>query len=138
MSEAAGSTGDFAGRRCLRLLAREAWWQGWRESAAVALLLETDDGRWHEFRLEVATRRWYHELLATPPRGRVLGDDAEERHPLHDVGAEFATDGKRLLRIDARTRGDLAELVIEFDDGAALLAHHRDPGGSSLTYTLPH
>jgi hypothetical protein len=126
------------GQHCTRLLAREAWLMGVRLSEVAALYCELGDGRWFAFHFSETAQDWVGRWLARSPLAGNVDDDADDRHPLVDLAVHYGIRPARIADIHSRLLGALAELVIGFEDGSALVAHHRPaPGANSLTYVRP-
>ncbi len=127
---------ELIGEHFVRILAREAWLLGARQTEVQALEFELASGRWYQFRIEGPRGGWVGEWLdAAPPAGAV-GDDADSRHPLVDVATHFGIKPGRIDGVTTRQLGELAELALEFGDATRLVAHYRPPPGtSSLTCT---
>lgn len=122
---------------CTRILARKYFLLGACQTEVDALYLGLADGRWYRFAVD-ARSGWRGEwLTGSPPQG-AAEDDAESRHPLVDVAAHFGRQAARIDAVSTRRIRELAELIIEFQDGSRLVAHHRPPPGASSLVWVTH
>jgi hypothetical protein len=139
---AARVTHEIVGEHVARLMARESWLLGARQAEVQSLYLEFASGRWFRFGIDTQRGEWTGGWLSAAPPGGAPDDDAESRHPLVDVAAHYGIAAATIASVVTRHVGELAELVIEFEDATQLVAHYRPPpGASSLTYVTrraPH
>ncbi|MGD9602938.1 MAG: hypothetical protein AB7O21_04145 [Gammaproteobacteria bacterium] len=130
---------ELTGERVVRVMAREFWLLGARQTEVQSLYLELESGRWCRFGIDTTRCEWRGDWRSTAPPGSAPDDDAESRHPLVDVAAHYRIGPATIASVTTRRFGDLAELTIEFDDTSRLVAHYRPPpGASSLAYVTRH
>jgi hypothetical protein len=101
---------DLAGKMCLGLLVQRYFHVGKAVDAANAVLLHTDDQRWHRFFIDAGTVFWTIDS-APPP---VPPSDGEHQYRIADIAERHNLTGHEIVSVRAIDLPGGGEIRFEF------------------------